>query len=235
MTHDEHDLGALGIYVLGGLGENERRSVEAHLAGCERCRRERTELEQIKAALGEVPPEAFLDGPPEDGDLIVQRSIRQVREESARRNLRRRGLVGVAAAMALLAALGSGVLVGRNQERPPVVVAPPGPTATTPPAGTRIASATDPVTGAGMTVRVVPAAGWVRVNATVTGIPRAQRCRLWVVARDGRRVLAGSWLVSAKGAAEGTTLDGSALVAPPDVVAVEVDNVSGRRFVTVRV
>jgi putative zinc finger protein len=234
MSQDEHDVGALGIYVLGGLGEDERRSVEAHLAGCERCRQERTELEQMKAALGEVPSEAFLEGPPDGGELLVQRTLRQVREEAARQGLRHRSLVGVAAAVTLAAALGAGVLLGRNQESGVVARPTPGPTATAVP-GTVVASRTDPGTGAELTVRVVPAAGWVRVNATVAGIPEAQECRLWVIAEDGRRVLAGSWLVSAKGAAEGTVLDGSALVAPADVAAVEVDNVAGRKFVTVPV
>jgi hypothetical protein len=73
----------------------------------------------------------------------------------------------------------------------------------------------------------------VRVNAAVTGIPAGSRCRLWVVARDGRREPAGSWLVSTKSAREGTSLDGSALVAPADVAAVEVGSVGGRRFVSV--
>jgi hypothetical protein len=67
----------------------------------------------------------------------------------------------------------------------------------------------------------------------VTGIAEGRRCRLWVVARDGTRQLAGSWLVSAKGAQEGTALDGSALVPPTDVVAVAVDDVDGRPLVSV--
>jgi hypothetical protein len=134
------------------------------------------------------------------------------------------------------AALTGGILLGRAQDRPPVVAGPPspGPTATLAP-GTVVASGADPVTGARMTVRVVPAAGWVRVNAKVSGIAEAQRCRLWVVARDGSRQLAGSWLVSEKGAAEGTVLDGAALVPPKDVAAVQVDNFAGRVFVTVPV
>jgi hypothetical protein len=86
-----------------------------------------------------------------------------------------------------------------------------------------------------MTVTLTPAAGWVRLRATVGGIPEGQRCRLLAVAKDGSRQQAGSWLVSAAGAVQGTTLDGSALVAPADVVAVEVANVAGDVFVTVPV
>jgi hypothetical protein len=82
-----------------------------------------------------------------------------------------------------------------------------------------------------MDLKVVPAAGWVRISATVGGIPAGERCRIFVVARDGTRELAGSWLVSAKGAAEGTKLDGQALIPMDQVAGVEVENYSGRTFV----
>jgi hypothetical protein len=108
-------------------------------------------------------------------------------------------------------------------------------TASPPPAGTRVASVQDRRTGARATVKVEPAAGWVRVEAAVSGIPAGERCRLWVVARDGARLLAGSWLVSDKGAREGTTLDGAALVEPTRVAAIVVDNFAGERFVRVPV
>jgi anti-sigma factor RsiW len=232
----EHDLGALGSYVLGGLAEPERRSVEGHLVECEQCRAERIALAEMTAALAEMPPEALLDGPPDGGELVLQRTLRQVRTESTRRNLGRRLQIGAAAAAAVAAALTGGVLLGRGQDRQPAVAAQPAaPSASAQPAGTRVGSRTDPATGARLTIRVMPAAGWVRVTAAVTGIPAGQRCRLWVVGRDGTRELAGSWLVSEKGARNGTKLDGSALVAPQNVVAVEVANVGGREFVTVRV
>jgi hypothetical protein len=82
-----------------------------------------------------------------------------------------------------------------------------------------------------LTVAVVPAAGWVKISAAVTGIPEGQRCRLMVVSRDGSRMQAGGWLVSAKGAAEGTTLEGSALIDPANVAAVVVENTGGQQFV----
>ena len=106
-----------------------------------------------------------------------------------------------------------------------------GPTST-PIAGTRTATATDAATGARVSAQVVPAAGWVRVAATVTGIPAGQRCRLVVVGSAGERQIAGSWLVSARGAAEGTALNGSALVDPAQVSAVLVENFDGRPFVS---
>jgi predicted anti-sigma-YlaC factor YlaD len=235
MTPADHDLGALGGYVTDGLSAAERRAVEEHLAVCQRCRDERTSLAAIERALGELPPEAGLDGPPEGADLVLQRVLRRVSDESARQVRRGWVVAGVAAAAVIVAAVAGGFLVGRAGEDPePVASAPTSaPTLPLPPEGTRVGSVTDPATGARATVRVEPADGWVRVQAAVSGIPAQQRCRLWVVARDGTRQLAGSWLVSEAGARDGTTLDGAALVAPADVVAIEIDNFEGQRFVTV--
>ena len=71
----------LGAYALGALTEAEAAEHDWHLGGCPRCRRELAELEQVRDLLGELPPEALLDGPPADGDLLLQRTLRQVREE----------------------------------------------------------------------------------------------------------------------------------------------------------
>ena len=85
-----------------------------------------------------------------------------------------------------------------------------------------------------MTVSLTPAAGWVRVHAKVGGIPAGKQCVLKVVPRGGGEpVIAGSWLVSPKGAAEGTSLDGSALVAADAVAAVEVVTVQGQKLISV--
>jgi hypothetical protein len=98
------------------------------------------------------------------------------------------------------------------------------------PAGTHL-SATSPVTGARVSAVIIPAAGWVRITATATGIPAGQQCNLVVVDRAGARHIAASWLVSATGQTDGTTVTGSTVVAPADVAAVAVQNVEGNEFV----
>ena len=108
----------------------------------------------------------------------------------------------------------------------------PAPTGATP-SGVRTLVGTDPATGATMTVTLTPAAGWVRVHADVGGIPAGKECVLQVVPRSGAPVTAGSWLVSPKGAKDGTSLDGSALVAPGTVAAVQVVTVQGQRVISV--
>ncbi|MFI8521286.1 zf-HC2 domain-containing protein [Streptomyces sp. NPDC085481] len=234
--HDEEEL--LGPYVLGVLDAADVRRVEAHVKDCGACRQEVSALHEMEAALGEVPPEAFLDGPPQGGDLMLQRTLRQMRNERAGARRRRGALVGLAAAAALAGVFWAGTAISGG-DAPPVALPPP-PTATAtpapPPPDTKVASATDAASGARMTVRVTPASGWVRVHAAVTGLPPGERCTLVVVGSDGSRTTAGSWVVGAgahAGEGKGASLDGSAAVAPADVRAVVVENEAGKRFVTV--
>lgn len=229
----EHENELLGAYVLGVLEDGERDTVRGHLDGCEKCRREVGELREMESALGELPPEALIDGPPEGGDLLLQRTLRQVRDERTRDDRRRRAVWLAAAAVAAVVVLGGGTLLGRGTA--PDQPAPQAAPTATLPAGTRSATATDAATGATMTASVTPAAGWVRVRAQVSGVAAGQQCRLYVIARDGSRREAGSWLVSERAAVEGGTVDGSALVAPADVASVQVETFAGQPLVTVAV
>src|SRR5215212_9194000 len=118
----EHDPTELGALALGLLDPDRTRAVEEHLATCATCRRDLEDLTAVTHLLGEVPPEAFLDGPP-DGDLVLQRTLRQIRVEAAAER-RRRLVPRVAAAVAALAVLaGGGVVAGRATAPDPVVVA----------------------------------------------------------------------------------------------------------------
>jgi anti-sigma factor RsiW len=231
-AHDPEELGAL---ALGLLDADRTRAVEEHLARCPTCRRDLDDLMSVTDLLGEVPPEAFLDGPP-DNDLVLQRTLRQMRSETGapareRRRDRRRGflpqLVGVAAGVAVL--VGGGVAVGRVTAPEPVVVAAPaGPVAGA------VTLRGDGEPGVAMAAVVSPASGWVRVSATVRGIPPGERCRVVVLARDGRREVASSWLTSARGQTEGTQVDGAAIVPLDQVAGVAVENEAGREFVVLQ-
>lgn len=220
----------IGAYVLDTLEPAERSDVDAHLATCETCRAELADLEAMKEALGEIPPEALMHGPPE-ADLVLQRTLRQIRQEKSRGARWQQGLIAGAAAVALIAAVGGGVLVGRSaggtEEAAPQAI----PSATAAP-GTRVATTLDPATNVQLTASVTPAAGWVRVNASVAGIPHGEDCRLIVVAKNGDRQIAGGWIVSEQGEANGTNLDGSASIAPDDVASIEIVNTAGRIFVS---
>ncbi|WP_054046284.1 anti-sigma factor [Alloactinosynnema sp. L-07] len=226
MTAFQHDREQLGAFALGVLDQREADQVRAHLAQCPDCRHEVDDLLALRRSLDEIPPEAFLEGPP-DSDLVLQRTLRKMSSESAPR----RGLVAAGVAVLAAVALGGAFFAGRTTAPEPVAAPPP----TTVP-GTRAGAATDPDTGAVMSVKLVPQAGWVRVNAMVKGAPVGARCELRVVSKSGgESVLAGSWLVSEKGARDGTSLDGSALIDPDDVAAVEVVTTDGRRIVSASV
>jgi hypothetical protein len=235
MNHPvEHDPSLLAAYALGGLDPAEQDAVQAHVAGCPDCQLEVREYTNLRLALDEVPPEAFLDGPPAGGDLLLQKTLRRARAESPGPERRSRlgpALITVAAAVALAVALGGGVLIGR-QTAPQQVAG--GPT-TTVPENARQARATDSGTGATMAVTLVPKMGWVSLHADVSGIQAGLNCELRVVPKVGEPVLAGSWRVSKVGEAEGTALDGTALVDPSTVKSVEVVTTDGKTMVTVPV
>ncbi|MFD4736556.1 zf-HC2 domain-containing protein [Streptomyces virginiae] len=241
MNRQRHEEELLGPYVLGVLDVEEIRRVEEHTSGCVQCREEVAALREMEAALGEVPDEAFLDGPPQGGDLLLQRTLRQMRGERAGDSRRRAGLAGLAVAASLAAVFWAGTQLGSGDPDAVALPAPPSPTATanpsTPPAGTKTLSGTDQSSGARMTVQMTPATKWVRVRAAVTGVPPGERCRLVVVSKNGTRTTAGSWVVGSQenGEGKGAGLDGSAAVDPADVKAILVENESGRTFVSVPV
>jgi anti-sigma factor RsiW len=243
MSAVDHDQAQLGAYVLGALDVGEAAEFEAHLATCAACRREVDELSLLRDELDEIPPEAFLDGPPEGGDMLLQRTLREVRAEQPRQpqTQRRPRLLAIAGAAAVVVVtLGAGVFLGR-QTAPDVTAGglptlpPASSSASTPPAGTRNIEGTDPKTGARLAATVTPAAGWVKVHLAVQGIKEGEKCKLIVVSKQGEEIEAGSWVVSAKGEKDGIGIDGTALVAPEDVQSVQVVTTDGRKLVSASV
>ncbi|MGG8407627.1 anti-sigma factor family protein, partial [Streptomyces sp. 12297] len=112
MTRQQHEDELLGPYVLGVLDEPDIRRLEQHLADCDRCGRELAELREMEAALGEVPEEAFLEGPPPGGDLLLQRTLRQARAEREAGRRRSWAVAGLAAAASLAAVFWLGTQAG---------------------------------------------------------------------------------------------------------------------------
>jgi RNA polymerase sigma-70 factor (ECF subfamily) len=219
-----HDPGELSAHALGLLGGAQARAVEQHLAGCAACRAEWSELRETAAVLESVPPEMFLDGPP-DGDLVLQRTLRQIRAETGARRSRRRFGLALAAAVVAAALLGGGAYVGQQLATPPSVVAAPAGAQT-------VEGSQGPVS---MTATITPANGWVRLVASVRGIPPGERCSLIIVAKDGSEHLAGSWVVGTPGPVPGAPVQGSTIIDPAQVAAVTVRNDTGRDFVTLQV
>ena len=228
-SHEEHLLGA---YALDLLDPEEAERIRRHLASCPACRAEYAQLRAARAALRRIPPGALRDGPLPNDDAW-RRALRTIRaEKRAIGRPRRRTLALVASVVAFAGALGVGVIVGRGIGPLTVVIASPPPASQTPVAG-RHGSVVDANTHVAMTATIVPADGWVRVKVSVTGVPVGENCRLEIMRRDGTTEIAAGWMASKKGESAAVVLDGSAAVAPADVVAVVVRNTAGKTFVTV--
>jgi RNA polymerase sigma-70 factor (ECF subfamily) len=226
-VNDEHDPEQLAAYVIGLLDGEQARATEAHIAGCPRCRQELAELREVDGALRRMPPEVFLEGPPPDSELVLQRTLREIREKNSAYRRRRR-LALTAAAVAVLVGVGAGgVALGRVTAGETITAL----RTTRPDTGARLLTGSNPATGARMTVTVTPEAGWVRVKATVMGIPAGERCMLVVLDRNRDRYIAASWLASPAAEKDGITVDGAAVVAPGDVAAVAVQNFEHRELV----
>ncbi|WP_103338684.1 anti-sigma factor family protein [Amycolatopsis sp. CA-126428] len=228
----------LGAYALGALDPGEAADFERrHLQTCAQCRFDLNELVALRDSLDEVPPEAFLDGPPEGGDLLLQKTLRRVRDEEERvapaRSAPRRGLALVAAAVLVVAALGGGVLVGRQTAESPNQALPAPPPSNVP--GTKTVEGRDPTTGVQLAASIIPFQGWVKTDVSVKGVKAGEKCLLQVVTKEGKAVTAGSWQVSEKWESQGFNLDGSALVAPDDVKSVDIVTVDGRKLVSAQV
>ncbi|MFI9387167.1 anti-sigma factor family protein [Kutzneria sp. NPDC052558] len=231
MTAPEHDKALVGAYVLGVLSPEETASTEAHLESCPECRRELEDLRLLHEELGEVPPEAFLDGPPEGGDLLLQRTLREVRGISSRQRMWGGSLAAAGLVAVVALSIGAGVVIG-NQSSAGNGGSVAAPTATPLPSGTKHSANVDPVTGAHLAATVIPANGWIKVQVQASDIAPGQRCKLFVTSKSGVQEQFGGWLVGANATPGKTiTLDGTALMSINDVASVSVVNDQGQTLV----
>jgi hypothetical protein len=234
----EHDRSQLGAYALGALEPDEVRTVDEHLAGCAECRDELAGFEEMKEFLGEVPAEAFLDGPPAGGDLLLRRTLREVRAASVVEPFvevrpttpkRSHWLVTAAAVVVIAgAALGGGILIGRQSEGQDATPTP----ADTTPAGSKHVTATDAGTGTTMATTVEPRTGWSWIDVKISGLKAGAECELLVTDKSGKSYVAGSWVVSAKAAREGSKFGGGVLIPISEVTSVEIRTAQGQHVVT---
>ncbi|NKE55634.1 hypothetical protein FXN61_01865 [Lentzea sp. PSKA42] len=247
MTAGAHDAVTLGCYALGVLDAHESRGVEQHLRGCPSCRAQVADFHRIRKVLDEVPREVFLHeleaDLPKPSDLVLQRALRQIRNESVIPQPRvadqrpRASPVPVedlpdpqhakprrwpgylaAAAVAAVVAFGGAAVFMQNQT--------PG----TSIAGPRTGEAT--AGGIKMVAEISPSSqDRYLVAADIDGLPAAQKCKLIVVGTDGTRTEAHAWTTTEKQRVDGSKVRVMVSVPPDKVKSILVENAEGKTFV----
>jgi hypothetical protein len=183
----------LGVYVVGAIEPADRGLVDDHLVGCHDCREELAGLAGLPALLRRVPladAEKLAGRGGEAGDLddlrpeLLDSLLRRVADR--RRSGRVRAILAVAAA--LIIAVSGGVAVTR-------VLAPS--QVSGPSSVSDVASASD--MGLVATVRYGKSSWGTQVWVRASGIPVGTTCKLWVLTKDGRRLMVGGWTVGSGG------------------------------------
>jgi putative zinc finger protein len=176
----------LGVYVVGAIEPGERAALDAHLGHCYECREELAGLAPLTALMHRVPvAEAERialagsgdDVPNEPSPEILNSLLKQV--GAKRRTRRLRTMFTTAAAIVLTVGGAAGVTAAL---------------ASHPAHHFDTATASRGVLGA--TVRYGKADwGATTMSVRVTGFLEWTDCKFWVITKDGRRDLAGGWVV----------------------------------------
>lgn len=235
MSMSTHDHDMLAAYTFDALSSTETAEVDGHLLTCPDCQRELAELRELRDVINQVPPEALLEGEAEDSELLLARILRTAQADdepttpirTGRRRRPggwwRRGLMVAAAVVLLAAAFGGGMLTQRGST----------PTAA---ANTFTVATTSQQTGVGMSMDVTPAAGWVALTGRFTGVTPGTPCDIYVISDTGQRVLAGGWVAPANANTAVITINGSAVIDPRHISAIEVvDTDNDQQMVVARV
>jgi anti-sigma factor RsiW len=116
IDHDDVRV-LLGAYVLGGLSESDRRTLEAHLPDCAACRDELARSAPLTGLLRRAPHGFDQRNTEPAGDPARAASLERLLEQThragpaQRRKARLQRLMLVAAAVIVLAALGVGLVL----------------------------------------------------------------------------------------------------------------------------
>jgi hypothetical protein len=171
---------------------------------------------QLEQTAKDWPPELYLDGPVPDGEELLQRTVAKVHRHSARSARIRIALFATAVVMAAAAFVGTGVVVGRLMPGPQLAE--------------RVVTATDPLSGAHLTVTMTSADDGTRMTVTVTGLPVGTVCHLTFIAKDGTRMPDnGSWRIPPDAADR--PIQDHVWMAESDLAAIEVTTSTNARVV----
>jgi anti-sigma factor RsiW len=170
---------SLGAYALGHLSDDERAGLEAHLEGCPDCRAELESLTAVARLLPLADPEQLGTAPalPRGLGDRVMASIGGERRRTKRRRFRFGfALSGATAAVAAAAILAIFILPGGGEEAPSQHV-----TFASLPQKMQIGA------------RLEPRPFGTEVHVYVSGVRSGELCRVFLEAKNGTRLSAGSF------------------------------------------
>lgn len=229
MSGEHTDVGA---YSLGLLEEPDRLAFEDHLAGCQSCAAELSQLSPMAGLLRGIEPTGPAEAATEAGGTEAG-VIDLLRRRAAQQRHRRRWQValGAAAGIALIAGgTGIGVAAAPQHASAPAAVVLAG----------QLHSATDAGTGVTGTVGLVAKPWGTQVTMDLAKVRGPLECELVAVSRTGERRVAAGWLVPATGYGvpghpAHLLLEGGTSIALQDLARIDVDVVNGRTLVSIPV
>jgi hypothetical protein len=204
---------SLGVYVLGAIDPAERAMVDAHLATCSDCREELAGLAGLPALLARVSREDALllgEGDPADEPPHEALSLGEAPQAppellgtvldlaAARRRRRswRNGLLAAAAAavVAVGSFAGTHYLTVKPASSSAAGCSRTGDCANFGTGGAWDTASVITKTGQGAWIKY-RAMGWgLQIDSRVVGIPVGTECDLYVITKDGKRLVASSWI-----------------------------------------
>lgn len=194
--HDKARL-LLGAYLLGGLDATDRRTLEAHLPGCQECRDELARSAALPGLLRRLPAGSHTE--PADAAVAARPSssllpslLREVDADRARRRRRTvAGVAGLAAAAAMILVVGLQVATNDASDT----------AGTAKVASVLVLDSPWGLRGAGEAKLVTKPWG-TAVTLSASQLPRVGPFTLEVAGTDGRRERAAVWGATSNGVAE---------------------------------
>jgi hypothetical protein len=223
---------SVGAYLLGVLDDADATRFEFHLADCDACGAELDSLSGLGPLLAEYAA-GVADPMASPSPDLLERLMREVSEERARK--RRKRFVLVAAAAALI--IGGPVIAASVSSSGSPSGSGSTVSAATPSAAA-VARAADVASGAVAVVSMVDKGWGTDVSLTLRGAKGPQKCYLVAVSKDGEQETVSTWSVPAAGYGvpghpDPLVVEGGTGFARKDIAHFEVRTSTGTTLVTV--
>jgi hypothetical protein len=208
----------VAAYLLEALEPAEAEELREHLTGCAECRPEFEELCGLPVVLRRLTPSAVdeIVAPAELRDELCEELL--ARAAARRGRQARRRMVGLAAGVAVLAAVAAGVVTDGALPRTPS------------PAVSSTVAATDPHSWVHASITLTSQTWGTEIRLRLSGVAWAQHCMLVVSSADGRRDVAASWVATYQGSFNVT---GTTAIPVRQIRHLDVVTTTGRRLVSV--